>query len=200
LKGAAISTVLSWIIVFVALAGMPYLGDFSWLHWDIPVPPEYRAGLVIGLIFLTWRTFSVNLCFSRSGVRSLVDLPVLMFIALIPSVVTFVGLTSNEVIWNAMLKLAPLTPTILACMVAVKLLLAFLGFRASLKRRFLTASAMLGYMVVWMLLVAALLMLVLHLPLPSKVWLLPVSLVVVLLVPLARISFCPIAIEHSRQT
>ncbi len=80
LKAAAVSTVLSWVIVFVALVGMPLLGDFEWVKRRFLPPAEYQAPFVIGLIYLTWRFYVTNLCFARSGSKWLTDLPILMFL------------------------------------------------------------------------------------------------------------------------
>ena len=92
----------------------------------------------------------------------------------------------------------PFVPILLGFLVAMKFSLALLGFRVSIKRSLLAPSSVLGYLAVWVAIVVALLALVLNLPLPSREWTLPLSLCVVLLVPLARVSFCPIAIAHSR--
>ncbi|HEY3857645.1 MAG TPA: hypothetical protein VGO67_24955 [Verrucomicrobiae bacterium] len=200
LKAAAISTVLSWVIVSIALAAVPLLGNSRWVGWEIQMPPEYRAAAVTGLVFLTWRVFTVNLCFGRSGQRWLVDFPALILLATFCGAIMIGSLIANDQYWEKLVILVPLESTFLFVLVTVKLFLAFVGFRLSLKRRLLGPSALLSYLAIWVLIVSALLALVLRIPLPSKAWLLPVSLIVVLLVPLARISFCPIAIEHSRQT
>jgi hypothetical protein len=91
----------------------------------------------------------------------------------------------------------PFVPGLLACLVAVKLLVAFVGFRVCLKRRLLVLSQMAGYLAVWVVLVAVLLAVALTLPHPKE-FVLPLSLGVVLIVPLARIAFGPIALAHSR--
>ena len=204
LKAAAISTVLSWAVVFIALAGIPLLGNFSWVNRNIPVPPEYRATVLIGLIFLTWRSYVVNLCLGRSGHRWLVDLPILIPIATLAGFVTTSCLTSDPVHLINPLDFVPFPPTLLStlliCLVAMKLLLAFVGFYVSLKRRLLAPSSIISYLFIWLLLLAILFTVESHIRLPSAAWFLPLSLIVVLLVPLARISFCPLAIEHSRQT
>jgi hypothetical protein len=155
---------------------------------------------VIGLIFLTWRTVAVNYCFARSGNRWLASVPVLAFLALYAAgIIVSVALHSDY--WLRIFSRFVLyVPGILACLVAMKLLLAFLAFRACLKRHLLAPSALAGYLTVWLLLVALLLALVLILPHSSKELILPMSLGVVLLVPLARVAFSPIALAHSRHT
>jgi hypothetical protein len=199
LKAAAVSTAFSWVAVFAALGVMPLLGNFRAVERSVSVVPECRATIVVGLIFLTWRVVAVNLCFARSGNRWLAGAPVLALLALWAGVILFF-LDQNGVLSDWFRRVVPFVPSLLACLVAVKLLLAFLAFRVSLKRGLLTPSVLTGYLAIWILLVAALLTLELILPRPPGEWLLPLSLGIVLLVPLARIAFCPIALARSRHT
>jgi hypothetical protein len=85
-------------------------------------------------------------------------------------------------------------------LLAAKFLLAFLAFRVSLKCRLLAPSALAAYLVVWTLLAAGLLAALLILTRPPRELILPLSLGIVLLVPLARIGFCPIALSRNRHT
>jgi hypothetical protein len=204
LKAAAISTALSWVFALASLGAMPMLGDFNWVLQSFADNHRCRGAILFGLIFLTWRSFVANLCFARSGNRWLVDIPILMVVAVCVGAITLAPLKSNDFNWSMARRFVSFVPSLLACLVAVKLLLAFVGFRVSLKRRLIAPSAVVGYLAVWILLVAALLTLVLTLVRPSKgwdlPWNLPLSLGVVLVVPLARIAFCPIALAHSRHT
>jgi hypothetical protein len=198
LKAAAISTAISWVAVFAALAAMPLLGDFRAVERSVSVLPECRAAIVIGLIFLTWRVIAVNQCFARSGNRWLTCVPILAFLALY-AITVMLSLALHSDYWVEILqRFVPFVPGLLACLVAVKLLLAFLAFRVCLKRRLFAPSEMAGYLAVWVVLVALLLAVVLILPRPSNELILPLSLGVVLIVPLARIAFSPIALAHSR--
>lgn len=200
LKAAAISTAISWVAVFAALGAMHLLGDFRAVERSVSVLPECRAAIVIGLIFLTWRVVAVNFCFTRSGNQWLANVPILALLALIGGGIILSAVLQSDYWQDALSRFVPFIPSLLACLVAMKLLLAFLAFRVCLKRRLLAPSALAGYLTVWILLVAVLLTLVLILPHPHKEWILPLSLGVVLLVPLARIAFCPIALAHSRHT
>jgi hypothetical protein len=200
LKAAAFSTAISWVAVLAVLSTMPLLGDFRAVERNVSVLPECRAAIVIGLIFLTWRIFAVNHCFARSGNRSLAGVPVLMFLALYAGLIIFSAVLHSDYWQDTLSRFLPFIPGLLAGLVAMKLLLAFAGFRICLKRRLLAPSALAGYLAVWILLVAVLLTLALILPHPPKEWILPLSLGIVLLVPLARIAFCPIALAHSRHT
>jgi hypothetical protein len=141
-------------------------------------------------MILSWRLIAVNLCFVWSGKRAFTILPVLLFVAsytiafmLIPK--------ASETGWMYVLLL-------LECLIAVKFLLALLAFRIALQRGLLAPSAVVCYLVVWTLLAAALLI-------PATILfhdtqlLLPLLLAgMVLLIPMARIGFCPIALDWNR--
>jgi hypothetical protein len=198
LKAAAISTAISWAAVFVALGGMHFLGDFRAVERSVSVLPECRAAIVIGLIFVTWRMFAVNHCFARSGNRSLAGVPVLMFLALYFGLIIFSAVLHSDYCQDRLSRFVPFVPGLLASLIAIKLLVAFIGFRICLKRKLFAPSAMAGCLTVWILLVAMLLALEWILPRPSKELILPLALGAVLLVPLARIAFGPIALAHSR--
>ena len=73
-----------------------------------------------------------------------------------------------------------------------------MSFGGSLTRRLLAPSALVGYLAVWVLLIIALLATMVFLSSPPKELIFPFSLGIVLLVPLARIGFCPIALALLR--
>jgi hypothetical protein len=190
LKAAAISAIFSWMIVLAALAAMPLLGDFHAVEHLVTIPRPYWPIIVLGVMILSWRLIAVNLCFVWSGKRAFTILPVLLFVAsytiafmLIPK--------ASETGWMYVLLL-------LECLIAVKFLLALLAFRIALQRGLLAPSAVVCYLVVWTLLAAALLI-------PATILfhdtqlLLPLLLAgMVLLIPMARIGFCPIALDWNR--
>ena len=80
-------------------------------------------------------------------------------------------------------------PMVLAFLLALKLLLACVSFRVSLQRRLIAPSAVLNYLGLWAFLVAAWLALIVVLFHPDAHLFLPLSLAVILLVPLARVGF-----------
>jgi hypothetical protein len=177
---------------------MPLLGNAGAVERSISVPPEYWAAILMGLMLWTWRIFAASLCFARSDKRWLVEMPVLVFVATLIGAIVHSDLRSDAAYRDAITRLVSFLPNLLGLLVAAKFLLAFVGFRVSLRRRLLTPSALIGYLAVWILLVAVLLAVVLTLPSPLKEWAVPLSLGMVLFVPLARIAFCPIALERSR--
>jgi hypothetical protein len=194
LKTAAISAVVSWVAVLAALSAMPLLGDFSEMERLSPLA-GCRAALVLGLIFLTWRMIAANLCFMLPGSRWIATVPTLMFVAFAAAMIMFFTLEENGAYWHPLSRILPI---LLVCLVAVKFLLAFLSFGISLKRRLLAPDVVVNYLTVWILLVVALLATMVFLSRPPKELIFPFSLGVVLLVPLARIGFCPIMLARFR--
>jgi hypothetical protein len=197
LKAAAISAVLSWAIVVATLCFMPLLGDFHAVKLEMFPPPPFRTITILGLVLLTWRFVAVNLCFAWSGKRRLTDLPALLFALACIGAISLLVLGQYSAFW---VSFWPFVSGLLASLVAVKFLLAFLAFRVSLQRRLLAPSALIGYLLFWILLVSGLLATLLILARPSKELMLQASMAMVLLVPLARIGFCPITLSWNRHS
>jgi hypothetical protein len=194
LKAAALSTVISWLLVCAMLGAMPWLGDVHAAFRKMPVLPGVLAAMLTGLIFLTWRFVAVNLCIVWFGKRWMTGLQVLGIYAggfMIPI------LSQNDAYANSLLRILP---GLLVGLLTLKFLLAFLSFRLSLKRRLLAPSALVAYLVVWGLLAASLLAILFFVARPPRELILPASLGIVLLVPLARVGFCPLALARSRHT
>jgi hypothetical protein len=175
---------------------IPLLGNFRGALPDISVGPEAMTAIVIGLIFFTWRIMAVNLWSARSGKHCLAGLPAfalmggLLFLFLAQSGIL------NPVFW----RWAPFVSCLLACLVAAKLMLAFLAFRVALNQRLIAPSAVVKYLAIWVLLIAVLLPVMLILPHAPSELMLPVTLCVILFVPLARIAFAPIMLARARHT
>jgi hypothetical protein len=181
--------------VFAALGIMSLLGDFHAVMRHIPLI-GVRVIIVIGLIFATWRIAVIHLCFALTGDKRIVPMPILIFYGQLIGIGVLLGLAHDGVRLSGFGNNLIL---VLACLlVAAKLLLAFRGFRISLKRRILAPSALVGYLTVWGLLVAAFLVIIRYFVDPHPEQLLPVFLCVILFVPLARISFSPVALEWGR--
>jgi len=196
LKTAAISTAISWVAVLMALAVLNLLGDFHKVAQGVSPLPAVRVAIVLGLIFLTWRVAVVNLCFMLPGNRWIATMPVLLIIALGAGIVVFYQLEQYGGYWH---PLSRILPGLLLFLVAVKFLLAFLSFRVSLQRRLFAPNDVVNYLTIWVVLVAALLgtLALIH---PARESVFPLSLGVILLVPLARIGFCPIALACYRHS
>jgi hypothetical protein len=193
-KSSAISTALSWAIVLLALCAMPLLGDFHAVIQSQSDLPFGKTACVLGFVFLTWRFAVVDLCFVLTGHQKWATTPVWIIAAGGYGIFMLVLLQKNGVYWNAFVKMVP---ALLGGLVIAKILLAIVSFRLSFKRRLLAPSTMLAYLGIWLLLVAALL--VLFHP-DKKEFVTPVSLWILLLVPLARIGFTPIALAWQRHS
>jgi hypothetical protein len=201
LKAAAISAAFSWAAVCLALSVMPLLGDFHLVEQYFPTFPGCRAAILLGFAFLTWRMMAVNLCFVLPENRWLASVPAWLVI-IVAFLMGAVAFNFQDYVNAHYALFLQRLPGLLTLLVAMKFLLAFLAFRASLKRRLLAPSALIGYLAVWILLVVGWLtaaLAILHL---NKVSLplLPLSLAIVLLVPLARIGLAPIALARNRHT
>ena len=120
--------------------------------------------------------------------------PVLMFMAIYAGIFAVHFLSQNAEYWDLFWRLVP---GALTCLVALKFLLAFLAFRVCLKRGLLAPSSMLAYLAGWTLMVVALVIstaILFH----DKPWLFTMCMVIILLTPLARISFAPITLAWNR--
>jgi hypothetical protein len=194
LKAAAISSIIAWVVVAAALAAMPMLGDFGAVKKSVEIPPRCLFIVVPALLLLTWRFVAVSLGFVWSGHRNLEGMPVLMMVAFWAGAIALSVLSRDGSFWAPFLRFLPV---LMASLILVKFLLALVAFRISLKRGLLSSSSVAGYLAVWTLLAGAFLILTAVLFHGSE-WMLPFSLGVVLLTPLARIGFCPIALDWSR--
>ncbi|HXR07666.1 MAG TPA: hypothetical protein VN765_10070, partial [Candidatus Acidoferrum sp.] len=156
--------------------------------------PQQRMIIALGLMILSWRLIAVSLGFTWSGKRWLAEMPAWLMAAACLGGMTVALLAGDDATWNSFWRLVP---GLLVCLVAVKFLLAFLAFRVCLKRGLLAPPALAAYLVVWALLAAALFIpaaILFH----GQPGFLPLSLGIVLLTPLARIGFCPIALAWNR--
>jgi hypothetical protein len=194
LKAEAISTLFSWVAVLAGLCVLPLLGDSGAVDDVISNLRQYPAIIFLALI-LTWRMIAVSLGFTWSGKRWLTRVPVLLMASFFLGGMSLAArATGDDAFWNSFWRLVP---GLLACLVAVKFLLAFLAFRVSFKRGLLAPSALRAYLGVWFLLTAALFI-------PATILFrdqpgfLSLSLGIILLIPLARIGFCPIALAWNR--
>lgn len=195
LKTAALSAAVSWVAVLAAWNVMPFLGDFQKAQ-QVAFPEGIKFAVIMGLVFLTWRFIAVALCFVWSGKRWLQGVPIRAAVLTgYAGAIAIAVLRGNMAFWHWLGQWGPL---LLVCLLIVKVLLAILAFRISLARRLLDRSALLGYLAIWTLLTAVLLVTSLIVAHPPMNRVLPLVSAVILLVPLARVGFCPIALSTSR--
>lgn len=192
-KSAAISALLSWLAVLAATSVIVLLRPLkpAWL----PIFSAKKIAAVAGLIVLTWRLGVVNLCFVLPGKRWLASMPVWLLYLLGLVVFMVKMLLLNDAYWGEFLRVLP---ALLLFLVAVKFFLAFMAFGASLKRRLIEPHFVETYLVVWLLLVGAMIAAAMILVHPDSKWIFSTVLSVILLVPLARMGFCPIALARQR--
>ena len=194
LKADAISTLVMWALTLVALGGLTLLGDLNQIQKDWHILTVGWPLFILALAFVTWRISVVNLCFTWSGRPRLIQMPVLMFMAAYAVIAALLILNNYPDHWNLFRRLLP---RVLTLLVLVKFLLAFLAFRLSLKRGLLAPSAVAGYLATWAALATTFLtapLILLH----GTPWPTTYCLGIILLIPLARIGFCPISLSWNR--
>jgi hypothetical protein len=194
LKAEGIGALFSWLVVLAALCAMPLLGFFQEVDQFSSALAQHRAIILLGVMILSWRLIAVSLGFTWSGKRWLARMPFWLMLMAYLGGVTLAMLAADDATWNSFWRLVP---GLLVCLVVVKFLLAFLAFRLCLKRGLLAPSALQAWLAVWALLAATLFIpaaILFH----DQPGFLPLSLGIILLTPLARIGFCPIALAWNR--
>ena len=207
-KAFALSAVLSWMAVLSALSVFPLLGDFGDHHLRIDNPDflfrflfRFRAFLPIivpGMIYLTWAFAAANYCFSMAGRSWSSKIPMIAFAVFIVGGPMLIYLGQSPDFRQGFFRA---TPGILVFLVAAKLLLAGWAFRVSLQRRLLARSAMIKYLVVWTVIAVAFIVptiIVSQHEQASARTIFSLPLAIILLMPMARIGFAPIAISFGR--
>jgi hypothetical protein len=195
LKATGIFAAISWLLVCLSLLGLRVLGDFAPPEGNLQLMlVQYRPLVALGLVLLSWRLAVVNLCFGLANGPRLRQVPSGLCVGACFSGFGLVLLSAHEDYWNAFSRVLP---GILICLIAVKMALAGWAFRNSLRRRWLSPSELIGYVVVWTLMVAAAAIPILFM-LHGQSWSLPLVLCAILFTPLARIGFCPITLAWQR--
>ena len=202
-KAMALSTVLSWVVTLL-LAGIVILvGDLSTLNSTFCSPPEYQLlirplipVILLGLVVGTW---------ACGTDRVWVGATMGTWIYRVYGAVIFAGLGLG-LTWLAAVSrrntpfhetFFQMLPGLLACLVGLKFFLAQWTFRAALKQRLIARGTVVRYLCIWTLLAAGLLVPV------AAVWhresvVIPLCLGIILMLPLARIGFAPVALDRGR--
>ena len=206
LKAALLSTLLAWLIVFVATAlaltlsgTWPVLTDGVQRFVDTVRPGRalvLAIVVVVALIASTWKQLVQSLCIGFTGREGLVKASVFgtlaLIVVLIP-VLQWIGRSgaAQAVLWDA-------TRWIPAVLVAIKMSLAFFLAIRLYDRGVLGGRALLTGATTWLLavlLVYSLLVWAMDTPHVARYWL---ALVAILLVPLNRVSAAPLALAWNR--
>jgi hypothetical protein len=200
LKTLGRSTVLSWTVTAAALCTVPLLGDvvgaFGQIksfaqdsRWILLTPV-----MLLGLIFLTWRFSVVNLGIAMSGKSKVAHLPGL---AIPGYALTFGALAYLEHHPEYRETSFRILVAVLSVLLLLKLILAKWAFGLAIRRHLLDRTAATRYLVLWAALgvfFVAPFIIVFR----DERGVLPLSMFIVLLLPLARIGFAPIALAMGR--
>jgi hypothetical protein len=201
LQAAAISIVLSWLVTIVLVSLVPLFGNVPAAIESLGIPPEVRARLrpllpilVLGLIVITWRFVAADLFLILSGKPWSVKTAVLKFYAGLVFAGIIAWLCRNQ---EFAIGLARSLPLLLGLALCLKFALALRATIYALKRRLLSSRAVAGYILIWCLLAAVLL-----LPLLASFghprWVVSICLGTLLLLPLARVALAPAALASAR--
>jgi len=137
---------------------------------------------------------AADLCFGIGGKSWISKIPVIKTYA----VLAFIGIVfylSHDPVFET--RAFQILPFLLAVMVGLKFLLAQWAFRSSLKKHLLARSSINNYLIIWSILALAFIVPIVLLFHREK-WIVSVSLGIILLLPLARIGFSPLAVSFGR--
>jgi hypothetical protein len=201
LQAIAISALLSWLVTIVLISLVPLLGNMPAAIESLGIPPEVRAPLrpllpvlALGLIIITWRFVAADLFLTLSGKPWGVKTAFLKTYGSL----AFAGIIS----WlcrrqEFAIGLAYALPLLLGLALCLKFALASRATIWALRRRLISNRAVVGYILIWSVLAAVLL-----LPLLASFghprWVVSVCLGALLLLPLARVALAPAALASAR--
>jgi hypothetical protein len=205
LKAVALSAVLSWLAVLAALCAFSYVGGVSvvFTHLRTLVPINLPGVIFLpGMIFATWGLAAGNLCFGMAGQSWPSKIPGITFCVAMVGGVGLLWLGQEPEARQILLRAIP---GVLGFLVVAKLFLACWAFRVALRRKLLARAAMMKYLTVWttfaaIFIVPALLVLrheLSHEQVSTRA-LFSLSCGILLMMPLARIAFAPIALSLGR--
>ena len=195
LKSAALTAMLCWLITFGFLALVPLLGNVFGPFDPARLPANYQHLLgffpvfCAGVIVLTWRLVAVNLWCGINH-RWLSKWPVLSpYVLLI--------LYGLLVLCSGYPEFRLALPFVLGALVVAKFWLAGRVFRICLRRGWLSPSAMLKYLGIWVSLVVLFLVSAIAF-FHREDALISVLLGIILLLPLARIGLAVLVLNLVR--
>jgi len=201
LKAMALSSALSWAVTLPIVAALPLLGDLHTVLEHIPFFIHYQHILrpmsvliLLGLVFLSWRFATADLCFGPARKSWLANAPILKYLALVALFCVLFYLGHDPQFDRTLFRILPL---LLALPLVLKFVLALWAFRTSLRKKLLSRSSAITYLIVWGILAATFLTSAVFL-FHQERWILSLCLGILLLLPLARIGFCPIALSFGR--
>jgi len=201
LEAAALSTALSWAATLLLLAVVPFLGDVPsaidqvpWLSRNLSSIQPMLPVILVALIFLTWRFIAADLWFGLCGQKQVAAVPGVKIYALLALYALLSYLMTDAGFERTLFQILPFA---LAGLLVCKLILARWAFRVSLQRQLLTRAALLQYLCFWSIFAVAFVVPAV-LRFHRERWITSLVLGILLLLPLARIAFSPIALSLSR--
>jgi hypothetical protein len=202
-QAMAFSAVLSWAVTLVLVGVVILVGDPNVLHATLPSPPENQRlirplipVILLGLVICTW----------ACGVgRAWIGMTMGTWIYWVYMTITWIvfGLGSAWLFaityHNTMFRQTffQLLPSLLACLVGLKFFLAQWSFRTAFQSQRIAPLTLIRYLCIWLSLTVLILVpvvVVCH----QESGMLPLYLGIILLLPLARIGFAPLALDYGR--
>jgi hypothetical protein len=200
LKTLARSTLLSWAVTAAALCVVPLLGDVAAAAEQMKSlthDPQFISLaplLLLGLVFLSWRFSVVNFGFSATGNRWALHIPGVAIIGFVIAFGTFNFLENyseyREILFRILVAL-------LSALLLLKMILAKWAFGVAIRRQLLARATAKRYLVLWVAL-AFLFLVPPIIVFRHERGVLPLSLFIILLLPLARIGFAPVGLDIGR--
>jgi hypothetical protein len=202
-KATAVSTVLSWVVTCLSLGVVALVGDLSdindtlwstpaYLHFIRPLIPVILPGVAI----CTWAVGADRVWVGATlgtWIHRVYNAVIFAVVAL--GLAWLFAFTHRSTPFREIF--IRILPGFLAFLVGLKFMLAQWAFRAAYKKRLIARHALIQYLSIWGALAAFLLvpvMVMCH----QESALLPLCLGIILMLPLARIGFAPIALNLGR--
>jgi hypothetical protein len=202
-QAMALSTVLSWVVTLLLLGVVALVGDLSTIKAVLCSPPEYQLFIrplipviFLGLVFCTWASGTDGVWVGATMGTWLYRLyGAVIFAALCLGLAWLFAVTHPNTAFREMFF--QIFPGVLAFLVGLKFFLAQWAFRVAFKKRLITRLMLIRYVGLWTLLAVVLLapvVIVGH----QEDGVIPLCLGIILMLPLARIGFAPLALNRGR--
>jgi hypothetical protein len=202
-KAMALSTILSWVVTCVSLGVVALVGDLSVIKATLLSTPENQhlmrpliPVMLLGLVFCTWASGADRVWVGATTGTWIYRLYGTVIFAVLG--LGFAGLFAvtcpNMPFRETFFRMLP---GFLLFLVGLKFFLAQWAFRAAFKKRLIARPRQIRYLCIWTLLGAVSLVpvvVVCH----QESGVIPVCLGIILLLPLARIGFAPLALNRGR--
>jgi len=202
-QAMALSAVLSWVVTLLLIGGVTWVGDLSVIKETLQSTPEYQhviqpllPVILLGLIIWTWAcgVDRVWVGVTRGTWIHRVYGTILWIVIGLGCAWLFAVTHPNTPFRQTFFQILP---ALLAFLVLLKFLLAQWAFRAAFKRQLIARLTLIRYLGIWAALAAVLLapvVVVCH----QEKGMIPLYLGIILMLPLARIGFAPLALDRGR--